>query len=148
MKKHTKQKGKNVAKTPSKTTKYIYFISTIIISAVLLMGGQAALLGAEQIADSLTQTSMPLYLLPLLGVAKIAAVVAFWLPKKFSHNKTVATLIEWAYAGVAINMFGAGFAHWQSGHTAQQVVVPFVLLAVLIVARVYRGKYCSHYGKY
>ena len=125
----------------TKTTKYIYFISTILISAVLLMGGQAALSGADQIADSLTQTSMPLYLLPLLGAAKIAAVMALWIPRKFLCNKLLATLVEWAYAGVAINMFGAGFAHWQSGHTAQIVVVPFVLLGVLIVSRIYRTKY-------
>ena len=127
----------------TKTTKYIYFISTILISFVLLMGGKGSLLGEEQMVNSLNTTSMPLYLLPLIGIAKISAVVAFWLPKKLLGNKVLATLVEWAYAGVAINMFGAGFAHFQSGHGMQQVVVPFVLLAVLIVSRVSREKYCA-----
>ena len=83
-----------------KVNKIIYWTSTIIFAA--------------------------LFMLPLLGTAKLLGAIALVQPK-------FKTLKEWAYAGFTINLTGAVWAHVATNTPFTTVMVFFVILAVSYV---------------
>lgn len=88
----------------NKTWNIIYFITTILISAAFLFGGYSELAGLESGKQLFVHLGYPMYLLYILGVAKILGVIGIW--QKFSP-----ALREWAYAGIVINLLGAISSH-------------------------------------
>jgi len=104
-----------------KTT--LYWISTVLIAAVLLLGGVMDVLRAPPVVQTIGTLGYPAYLATLLGVWKLlgaAAVVSPGLPR----------LKEFAYAGILFELSGAAFSHAASGDPASKVAVPLVLLGI------------------
>jgi uncharacterized membrane protein YphA (DoxX/SURF4 family) len=104
-----------------KTT--LYWISTVLLTAVLLLGGVMDVLRAPPVVQTIAALGYPAYLATLLGVWKLlgaAAVVSPGLPR----------LKEWAYAGILFDLSGAAVSHAASGDPASKVAVPLVLLAM------------------
>ena len=69
----------------------------------------------------------PLYLLDILGVAKIIGIIILLVPR-FPRLK------EWAYAGFAIDLIGAIWSHIAIGDTSS---VPFISAFVALLAASY-----------
>jgi uncharacterized membrane protein YphA (DoxX/SURF4 family) len=104
-----------------KTT--LYWISTVLIAAVLLLGGVMDVLRAPPVVQTIGTLGYPAYLATLLGVWKLlgaAAVLSPGLPR----------LKEFAYAGILFELSGAAFSHAASGDPASKVAVPLVLLGI------------------
>jgi uncharacterized membrane protein YphA (DoxX/SURF4 family) len=108
-----------------KTT--LYWISSVLLVAVLLFGGVMDLLRAPPVVQTITALGYPAYLALILGVWKLlgaATVAAPGLPR----------LKEWAYAGVLFDLSGAAASHGISGDPAAKVAVPLVLLGIAAVS--------------
>jgi len=101
----------------------LYWISTVVLAALLLMGGAMDVLRAPPVVQAITGLGYPAYLASILGVWKLlglAAVTSPGLPR----------LKEWAYAGIAFDFSGAALSHAISGDPAAKVAVPLVLLGI------------------
>lgn len=85
-----------------------YWIFTIWLSFGYLFASYTELARWQQGIDLMHHLGYPLYLLTILGIAKLLAVVGIW--QKFSP-----TLREWAYAGITINLVGAIASHLAVG---------------------------------
>jgi len=112
-----------------KTT--LFWISTGLLAAVLLLGGAMDVLRAPPVVQTITALVYPAYVATLLGVWKLlgaAAIAAPGLPR----------LKEWAYAGVLFDLSGAAFSHASSGDPAAKVAVPLVLLGLAAVSWAFR----------
>jgi uncharacterized membrane protein YphA (DoxX/SURF4 family) len=111
----------------SKTQKVTYWIATgwlalgmISTGAVQLFKGKTGAGGVDSVVAHL---GYPMYMLTLLGVAKILGSIAVLVPK-FPIVK------EWAYAGFFFMMSGALFSHIVAGDSAKEIF-PVILLLVL-----------------
>src|SRR5262245_56531748 len=103
--------------------KTLYWISTVLLAAVLLLGGVMDVLRAPPVVQTIAALGYPAYLASILGVWKLlgaAAIASPGLPR----------LKEWAYAGVLFDLSGAAFSHALSGDPASKVAVPLVLLGL------------------
>ena len=104
--------------------KAAYWTTTAFTALLpLLTGGIGYVLHLEAAVENVVSLGYPTYLLTFLGVCKIlggAVLLAPGLPR----------LKEWAYAGLALNLAAASFSHAVTGHPAQKVIGPLVLLAI------------------
>ena len=112
-----------------RTKKIIYWIATIWLSLGMLSTGIVQLFQMEEDKTRMDLLHYPVYLLTLLGIWKIAGVIAVLIPK-------FPILKEWAYAGFFFAMSGAAFSHSVSGSPLSETV-PSVLLLVLTVVSWY-----------
>ena len=101
-----------------------YWIATGLVCLVFTLGGIANLLQAEQQQEIMQKLGYPVYLMTLLGVAKLLAVMAILAPGR-------KLLKEWAYAGLTFDMIGASFSHASIGDPIPSVIVPLVVLSVM-----------------
>ena len=119
--------GQELKPTKSAMIVAAYWVTTGIIAFVLLSGGAAYLAKPPAVVEGIVRLGYPVYLLTILGVWKILGGVALLAPR-------LATLKEWAYAGVLFDFTGAAASHWASGdyglHTFH-VIVPLVLTVIV-----------------
>jgi hypothetical protein len=87
-----------------KKTKIIYWTLTGLMGAALGVGSVFDAVSAPEAVAHVTRLGYPQYLVPFLGVAKLAAIVAILIPG-FPRLK------EWAYAGLVIDLVGAFYSH-------------------------------------
>nr|WP_321357893.1 DoxX family protein [uncultured Draconibacterium sp.] len=107
-----------------KTLKITYWTSTIILSLLFLMNIFMYFTRDPKIVAGIDALGYPLYLLDILGVAKIIGIIILLVPK-FPRLK------EWAYAGFVIDLIGAIWSHIAIGDTSS---VSFILMFVMILA--------------
>lgn len=108
---------------PAKKNKILYWTFTLLFGLPSLFSGFAYFAGVEEINKVITQLGYPLYILKIIGTAKILGVTAI-LYGRFK------TLKEWAYAGFTINFLGATASHILAGDPPQNVVAPLLFLAL------------------
>lgn len=109
-----------------KTYRIIFWISTALISAMMLMSAVMYLSHNEEVTSGFTTMGYPLFLINILATAKILGALALlqpWLPR----------LREWAYAGFTINFIGAIWSHAAIHDSFIKVFIPLVLLGVSYV---------------
>ncbi|HMJ51215.1 MAG TPA: DoxX family protein [Polyangiaceae bacterium] len=123
--------GKSI-NTPKKTT-IIYWVTTGIISALMLLGAYYHLF-SPQMKEAFAHLGFPSYFRVELGVAKIIGVVVLLVPRVPLRVK------EWAYAGFGIVLISASLAHFVSHDPIGNVVDPLCFLLVLIASNVYLHK--------
>ncbi|UJR86493.1 DoxX family protein [Sandaracinus amylolyticus] len=99
-----------------------YWISTALLALALGAGGALDLMHAPEVMTGLERLGYPAYLATLLGVWKLAGVVALLAPG-------LGQLKEWAYAGIAFDLTGAAFSHLASGD-GPGAIAPLALLAI------------------
>jgi len=116
-----------------KKTKIIYYVFTCILSVMLLGGAYTELSGAQQAKDLFTHLGYPLYLLNILGVAKILGVIGIW-------QKKVTFLREWAYAGIMIDLFGALSSHLMVGDGPEVFGAAVVGIILTLGSYIFLGK--------
>ena len=114
-----------------KTTRAIYWGTTGPFCLFLGGSGLAYLASAAPIVEGLTHLGFPLYLLWILGVAKVAGVIVLLAPG-------LPVLKEWAYAGFAIDLIGAVASHAFVGDAIGEVLPPGIILLVCAASYLHR----------
>jgi uncharacterized membrane protein YphA (DoxX/SURF4 family) len=118
----------------TKRNKIIYWIATLWLALGMVSTGVVQLLKAKEGQgglDSITHLGYPDYLLTLLGIWKMAGVVAVLIPK-------FPLIKEWAYAGFFFVMTGAAFSHIASGDSASELLPALLLLVLTAVSWYFR----------
>ena len=91
-----------------KRTKILYWVSTGLMAAFMLMASIPDVLQIPDAVAIFKHLGYPTYLLPFIGIAKILGVVAILVPG-FQRLK------EWAYAGLVFDLIGALYSHISVG---------------------------------
>lgn len=115
-----------------RTIKVIYWVLISIFSLATLFGAIAELAREETGVQVILDLGYPIYLLTILGIAKIIGVISI-LQWRFK------TLKEWAYAGFTIDFIGAAASHMFSGDGINLIINPLIFLVVLF-ATYFLGK--------
>ncbi|MEO9570417.1 MAG: DoxX family protein [Polaribacter sp.] len=87
-----------------KTTKIIYYVSTTLLTLLMLFSAGMYFFNHAEVAGMFTNFGYPTYIIYPYAIAKLLGLVALW----FVANKTVK---EWAYAGFFFAFIFAFFAH-------------------------------------
>ncbi len=108
-----------------KVVKIVYWASTGLFGALMLFSAYLYLSHGEQLVAGMKFFGYPLFLLNILGLAKLLGAIALLVPK-------FPKLKEWAYAGFAFNLIGAVWSHLAVGDTAGagNVALPGILFLV------------------
>lgn len=109
-----------------KKLKTWYWVATIIFALMMLMDGFGGVTQQEAGKEVLKHLGYPMYLLIIVGIAKILGALAI-LQQKFVAIK------EWAFAGFAINFIGAFASRAFVGDGAALLIPPLVALAILFI---------------
>jgi len=116
-----------------KKNKIIYWVTTIIISLMMLFSAYSYLTN-EEIKAAFVHLGFPSYFRIELAIAKIAGALALILPFISAPFK------GFAYAGFAITFISAIVAHLASADPASVVMMPAVFLAILSISYIYFQK--------
>lgn len=113
-----------------KAKKIIYWISTGIISAIMLMSASMYIFDHEEISNVFLGLGFPVFIIYPLAIAKLLGITAILTRK-------VKSLTEWAYAGFFFDLLLAFGAHWfaKDGGFA-----PALVGIVLIMTSYFLGK--------
>lgn len=106
----------------------LYWIVTGLMAAFMLMASIPDVTQSETAVAAFTHLGYPVYLLPFIGVAKIAGVVAVLLPSP-------RRLKEWAYAGLVFDLTGALYSHLSVGDPASTWM--FAVIGLILVTGSY-----------
>lgn len=107
-----------------KTIKTLYWIFTILFALAMLGDAYGGITMQQAGKDSLAKLGYPMYLLVIMGSAKIFGVIAI-LQTKY------VTIKEWAYSGFTISFIGA-FLSWAAvGTDPGNLIPPVVMLLVM-----------------
>ena len=106
----------------------LYWVVTGLMAALMLMASIPDVTQSETAVAAFTHLGYPVYLLPFIGVAKIAGVVAVLLPSP-------RRLKEWAYAGLVFDLTGALYSHLSVGDPTS--IWMFAVIGLLLVSGSY-----------
>jgi uncharacterized membrane protein YphA (DoxX/SURF4 family) len=112
-----------------KRDKIIYWIATGLVAAGMLASGAMYLSRNPELMANFQTLSLPVYLVTLLGVAKLAGAIVLVAP-------VWSKLKEWAYAGFAFVFVGATWTHAATG--TPSMVAPLLFLAILGISYFFR----------
>lgn len=115
----------------TKRNKIIYWVATIWLSLGMLSGGIVQLIRLNEETVMMDKLGYPPYLLTILGVWKIAGVIAILVPG-------FVLVKEWAYAGFFFTMTGALCSHLVVGDEAQSYFGPVLLIVLTLVSWYFR----------
>lgn len=110
----------------TKTIKIIYWISTILVSLMMVFSAYSYLTD-ETIKQAFQHLGFPDYFRVELAIAKILGAIILLVPIK-------GQLKEWAYAGFTFTFISAFIAHTASGDAINNKVAPIVFLSVLALS--------------
>lgn len=116
-----------------KKLKIFYWVFTGLLAAGIGVGAIFDAFSDPTAVEHITRLGYPAYLVPFLGVAKIAGVIAILLPG-------LPRLKEWAYAGIVFDLTGATYSAIAHGEPAAQWVFMFLFFAVVFGSYIFRHK--------
>jgi hypothetical protein len=113
--------------SPTKKQIVLYWVVTALFLLPMAGSGVPELLfgGPAATAATMVHLGYPLYLMRILGLAKILGAVAIVSDRS-------RTLKEWAYAGYAIDLVGALASHLIAGDGP--LAAPPAIMLVLVLA--------------
>ncbi|WP_428740551.1 DoxX family protein [Tenacibaculum sp.] len=114
-----------------KRDKIIFYVSTGLLTLMMLMSAGMYLFNHEAIAGMFTAFGYPTYIIYPYAMAKILGLVALW----FLRGKF---LNEWAYAGFFFAFILAFFAHVMISDGEQVGAV--IAMVLLILSYIYKKK--------
>lgn len=114
-----------------KRDKIIYWVATIWLAVAMIASGIQQIFTIGGFVEIMTRLEYPTYFSVILGVWKIAGVVAILIPK-------FPLLKEWVYAGFFFVMSGAIFSHLAVGDEAVELFAPTFLLVLTVVSWYFR----------
>jgi len=104
-----------------------YWISIGLVLFFLLPGSIMNIMKTADWVEVFKQLGYPEYLLPFLGVAKMAACIVLVLPY-FKRLK------EWAYAGLFFDLVGATYSGLVVSGFEPAMLIMFFAIAVLLTS--------------
>ncbi|MEQ1587524.1 MAG: DoxX family protein [Cyclobacteriaceae bacterium] len=107
-----------------KRDKIIYWITTGLLAAGMVMSGAMYLSKNEEMVTNFTAIGYPVFMLGILGVAKLLGGIALVAP-------VPGQLKEWVYAGFTFVFIGAAWTHVA---TATPWIAPVIALGILAVS--------------
>jgi len=112
-----------------KIVRIVYWTSTILFASIFTTTGTLYLLHAHTFVKRATDLHYPVYMLDIIGTAKILGAIALVVPR-FKRLK------EWAYAGFAFDFIGAIWSHFyvQGFGEYALIFVPFSILMLSYVS--------------
>lgn len=110
-----------------KKTKVAYYIVTALFSLFITIGAVVDVMGVKDAKDLMVHLGYPVYVLYIIGWAKLLGVVGIWQPK-------FPALREWAYAGIVFDLVGAIISHLAVGDGPQGWFAPVVPLLLLTIS--------------
>lgn len=113
-----------------KVTKIVFWISTVLVAAGMLMSSVMYLTANPQITQGFALLGYPSYIIYLLGTLKLLGAIVLVVPR-------AGKLKEWAYAGFAFCFVGALWSHLAT-HTP--FIAPLVFLALLFISYFMQAK--------
>ena len=116
-----------MALSTTKKLSIAYWVTTLLFIIPLGASGAATFFKVPQMVENYTNLHLPLYLMTIIGLAKMLGVVAVLQPK-FKRIK------QWAYAGFVINLIGASMSHLLNGDPVAQAVPPLVLMGFVLAS--------------
>lgn len=116
-----------------KTQKTIYWITTGLFSAVMLLQAYAYL-ATDMMKGAFTHLGLPDYFRIELAIAKILGVTVLLIPALKGRIK------EWAYAGFSIVLVSGFIAHFSKGDPASVWIMPLVPFVILLFSYYYYHK--------
>ena len=111
--------------------KIAYWVSTLIVVAMMTFSGVMYLTGSPQVVDGFAHMGYPQHLRIILGIAKLLGSIILIMP-------SLRLVKEWAYAGFTFAWVIAFIAHVLAGDGIQSIT-PLVLLGFLIVSYLTRS---------
>ena len=105
----------------------IYWAVTAPILLETAVGAQWDLARNPFVREIFAHLGYPLYLLTILGIAKVLAVIGLVNPRARSVK-------EWAYAGVFFVYAGAASSHYAIGEGGEQFWTPLGFAALTLVS--------------
>ncbi|WP_299523184.1 DoxX family protein [uncultured Lutibacter sp.] len=115
-----------------KTNKIIYWISTGLLSALLLMSAVMYVFNHSEITGMFTSFGYPTYIIYPLAVAKVSAVVVL-LTQKQSKIK------EWAYSALFFEFILAFFAHYMISDGDHMGAI--IAITLLVISYIFGRKH-------
>lgn len=115
----------------TKRNRIIYWVATAWLSLGMLSTAIVQLLRTKEETARITNLGYPLYILAIIGVWKIAGVIAVLLPK-------FPLLKEWAYAGFFFAMSGAIVSHLAVADAPKEIFGPSLLLLLTVLSWYFR----------
>jgi hypothetical protein len=112
-----------------KATKITYWVSTGIVSAMMLFSCYAYLTQGA-VKEGFHHLGFPDYFRVELGIAKGVGAILLIVPP----GAGVSRLKEWVYAGFSITFVSAFIAHSASGDPVSNRIMPLVFMAILLVS--------------
>jgi len=106
-----------------KKTKIIYWISTLLLSGILLFSAGMYLFQHSNVVEIYKSLGFPAYLIYPSAVAKIGAVIVMLFFSKSNFK-------EWAYAGLFFDFLLAFFAHIMINDGQQMLAVVAMILLI------------------
>jgi len=113
-----------------KRDKIIYWTATGLLAAGMGMSAFMYLSRNSELMKSFETIGLPVYMVSILGVAKLLGAVALLAP-------VWDRLKEWAYAGFSFTFIGAVWIHIATGTSW---VAPLIALLILAVSYGFRLK--------
>lgn len=111
-----------------KTHKITYWISTGLLSALLLMSSGMYIFNHEEIVKAFESFGYPTYLIYPLAFAKVCGVIVLLSQKR-------STIKEWAYSALFFELVLAFFAHYMISDGEQVgAVIAMILLMISYVS--------------
>ena len=110
-----------------KKDKIIYWASTGIVAAAMALSAVMYLTRNPELMHNFEALGIPLYLVGLLGVAKLLGSIALIGP--------VEKLKEWAYAGFGFVFIGATWTHLATG---TPWIAPAIFFGILTTSYIFR----------
>lgn len=113
-----------------KTNKIIFWVTTGIVAAMMLMSSAMYLTKNEEITKGMSTLGYPAFMIGILGVAKLLAAIGLLQPVS-------PRVREWAYAGLTFTFIGATWSHLSTG---TPFVAPLLFLVIVAVSWFYNNK--------
>jgi uncharacterized membrane protein YphA (DoxX/SURF4 family) len=102
-----------------KLNKIAYWATTLVVCFLIGYSGFNDLIKAPFIMEGMGHLGYPAYLVPFLGVAKMAAIIVLLIPVKMRIK-------DWAYAGITIDLVGAAYSHYSLNDPINNIVLPLI----------------------
>jgi len=116
-----------------KKTNILYWTFTSLFVFFMAGGAIPDLLSNEIAVNGFKSISMPPYLTPFLGAAKILGAIAILIPG-------YPRIKEWAYAGLIFDLLGATWCIYSSGVRGGNLYFMAIPLATAFLSYVYYHK--------
>ena len=112
----------------ARTTRIVYWTFTALFLIPQIWSALQMMSRAPRMTETITELGYPLYVMTLLGTAKLLGAAAILLSDRWPRLK------EWAYAGFTFDVIGAFVSHLAHGDSALIVSVPLLFLCAQLIS--------------